>query len=418
MSPLSEGTHMATSVSSAAPVATTTATAPTTRIVSLDIFRGLIMVVMALDHTRDFFTNLRFEPETLAQTYTALFFTRWITHFCAPMFFFLAGTGAFFYGRRRTPPELSHFLWTRGLWLIFLEFTVIGTAWTFQIPFGFFGVIWALGASMVIVAAIVRLPMRWVGALSIAMIVGHNLLDPLRPSQFGSLAWLWTLLHARGGVLLPFHIPNFVLFPLIPWVGVMSAGYVFGQIYLLERARRRRLLSILGSVLIAAFLLLRLTNVYGNPPVGQGGVSQGEFHIQPTLEKNVILFLDVEKYPPSLQFLLMTLGPSFLLLAWLDKTYVPRGLGPLLTFGRVPMFFYVLHLYVIHLLAVAAAALRHQPVGWLFHGAFLAGSPDGYGYNLPFIYVMWITAVAILYLPCRWFAALKQRRKDWWLSYL
>jgi uncharacterized membrane protein len=418
MSPLSEGTHMATSVSSAAPVATTTATAPTTRIVSLDIFRGLIMVVMALDHTRDFFTNLRFEPETLAQTYTALFFTRWITHFCAPMFFFLAGTGAFFYGRRRTPPELSHFLWTRGLWLIFLEFTVIGTAWTFQIPFGFFGVIWALGASMVIVAAIVRLPIRWVGALSIAMIVGHNLLDPLRPSQFGSLAWLWTLLHARGGVLLPFHIPNFVLFPLIPWVGVMSAGYVFGQIYLLERARRRRLLSILGSVLIAAFLLLRLTNVYGNPPVGQGGVSQGEFHIQPTLEKNVILFLDVEKYPPSLQFLLMTLGPSFLLLAWLDKTYVPRGLGPLLTFGRVPMFFYVLHLYVIHLLAVAAAALRHQPVGWLFHGAFLAGSPDGYGYNLPFIYVMWITAVAILYLPCRWFAALKQRRKDWWLSYL
>jgi uncharacterized membrane protein len=409
---------MATTISATAPVATTTTTAPASRIVSLDIFRGLIMVVMALDHTRDFFTNLRFEPETLAYTNAALFFTRWVTHFCAPMFFFLAGTGAYFYGRRRTPAELSRFLWTRGLWLIFLEFSVVGIAWTFQIPFGFFGVIWALGASMVIVAAIVRLPIRWVGALSIAMIVGHNLLDPLRPSQFGSLAWLWTLLHARGGVLLPFGIRNFVLFPLMPWVGVMSAGYAFGQIYLLERERRRKLLTILGSVLIAAFLLLRLTNVYGNPPVGQGGVSQGDFHPQPTLEKTIILLLDVEKYPPSLQFLLMTLGPSFLLLAWLDKTYVPRGLGPLLTFGRVPMFFYILHLYVIHLLAVAMAALQHQPVGWLFHGAFLAGSPDGYGYNLPFTYLMWITAVAILYLPCRWFAALKQRRKDWWLSYL
>jgi uncharacterized membrane protein len=409
---------MATTISATAPVATSTVTASVTRIVSLDIFRGLIMVFMALDHTRDFFTNLRFEPETLAQTYAALFFTRWITHFCAPMFFFLAGTGAFFYGRRRTPAELSHFLWTRGLWLIVLEFTVVGIAWTFLIPYGFFGVIWALGASMVIVAAIVRLPIRWVGVLSIAMIAGHNLLDPLRPSQFGSLAWLWTLLHARGGVLLPFRIRNFVLFPLIPWVGVMSAGYAFGQIYLLERERRRKLLTILGSVLIAAFLLLRLTNVYGNPAVGQGGVSQGDFHLQPTLEKTVILLLDVEKYPPSLQLLLMTLGPSFLLLAWLDKTDVPRGLGPLLTFGRVPMFFYILHLYVIHLLAVAVSALQHQPVGWLFHGAFLAGSPDGYGYNLPFIYLMWITAVAILYLPCRWFAALKQRRKDWWLSYL
>lgn len=198
----------------------------------------------------------------------------------------------------------------------------------------------------------------------------------------------------------------------------MSAGYAFGQIYLLDHGRRRKLLLILGSVMIAAFILLRLTNVYGNPPVGQGGVSQGDFHIQATNEKSAILFLDVEKYPPSLQFLLMTMGPSFLLLAWLDKASVPRGLGPLLTFGRVPMFFYLLHLYVIHLLAVLVLALRGQPVGWMFGGAIFGNEPLDYGYNLPFIYLMWMTAILILYVPCHWFAALKQRRRDWWLSYL
>jgi len=411
---------MSATISSASTAAAeSTLNAPaSSRVVSLDIFRGLIMVVMALDHTRDYFTNLRFEPETLARTWAALFFTRWITHFCAPMFFFLAGTGAFFYGRRRTPAELSQFLWTRGLWLIVLEFTVVGTGWSFQIPFGFFGVIWALGACMVLLAAVVRLPIRWVTVVSVGMILTHNLLDPIRPAQFGSLAWLWNILHARGGVLLPFQIREFVLFPLIPLLGVMGAGYAFGQLYLLESERRKKLLLAMGSLLIAAFILLRLTNVYGNPPVGQGGVSQGDFHIQPTLEKSVILFFDVEKYPTSLQFLLMTLGPSFLLLGWLDKSYPPRGLGPLHIFGRVPMFFYILHIYLIHTLAVVVALFHRESVGWLFRGAFFGEVPDGYGYNLPFVYLMWIVAVGLLYFPCRWFAELKQGRKDWWLSYL
>ncbi len=395
------------------------------RIVSLDVMRGLVMVIMALDHTRDFFTNLRFEPENLAQTYYALFFTRWITHFCAPLFFFLAGTGAFFYGRRRTPQALSRFLWTRGLWLIILEFTVIGTAWTFVFPRGNFLVIWALGACMVLMAAIVRMPLRWVAAFSGVMILGHDLLDPVRPRQFGSLAWLWTILHVRGGALLPFHVQKFVLFPLIPWVGVMAAGYVFGSVYLLEKDRRRKLIAQIGLGLTVAFVLLRLTNLYGNPPVGLGGVSQGPWHIQPTVEKTVILFFDVEKYPPSLQFLLMTLGPSLLLLAWLDKKLdqkdgrqsISPALSPLLTFGRVPMFFYILHLYLIHSLAVLVAVLSHQPVTWLLNGGFF-GAPDGWGYNLPFVYLMWITVVVILYFPCRWYEGVKQRRKDWWLSYI
>jgi uncharacterized membrane protein len=388
------------------------------RIVSLDICRGLIMVIMALDHTRDFFTNVPFEPETLARTWPALFFTRWITHFCAPMFFLLAGTGAYLYGHRHAPGELTRFLWTRGLWLIILEFTIVGTAWSFQIPFGFFGVIWALGASMILMAAIVRMPVRWIAVLAAIMVFTHDLLDGLQPAQFGSLAWLWNILHKRGSVLLPFGIRQFVLFPLIPLVGVMAAGYVLGALYTMDRERRKRRLLRLGAGAFALFILLRLTNLYGNPPAGPHGVSQGDFHVQPTVAKTVILFFDVEKYPPSLQFLLMTIGPSLLLLAWLDRETVPRSLSAIWMFGRVPMFFYVLHLYVIHLLAILVSAVRGQSLHWLFHGAFFGEVPDGYGYDLPFVYAMWLTALLILYLPCRWFAELKKTHKDWWLSYL
>jgi uncharacterized membrane protein len=312
------------------------------------------------------------------------------------------------------------------LWLIVIEFTVVGTAWTFLFPWGFFAVIWCLGACMVLMAGIVRMPLRWVAAFSGVMILGHDLLDPVRPRQFGSLAWLWTILHVRGGVLLPFvHIRSFVLFPLVPWVGVMAAGYVFGSVYLLDKEQRQKLIARIGLGLTIAFVLLRLTNLYGNPPVGLGGVSQGPWHVQATVEKTVILFLDIEKYPPSLQYLLMTLGPSLLLLAWLDRKLDQNGkptisgaLLPLLTFGRVPMFFYILHLYLIHLLAVLVAVLSHQPAGWLLHGGFIFGAPDDWGYGLPFVYLVWITVVVVLYFPCRWYEGVKQRRKDWWLSYV
>jgi uncharacterized membrane protein len=417
-----QGVNAMTSSTLSSPATTTvagTGSAPGAgRVASLDIMRGLVMVIMAIDHTRDFFTNVPFAPEDLRFTYYSLFFTRWITHFCAPLFFFLAGTGAYFYGRSRTPQALSHFLWTRGLWLIVLEFTVIGFAWTFLVSGGFFGVIWALGASMVIMAPVVRLPLRWIAILSTAMIVTHDLLDGVRPRQFGSFAWLWTILHVRGGVMLPFQIQKFVLFQIVPWVGVMAAGYAFGWLYQLESGRRNKILVQLGMILTIAFILLRATNLYGNPPVGLGGVSQGDWHVQPTVEKTVILFLDVEKYPPSLQFLLMTLGPSLLLLAWLERSNLPRWTSVLVTFGRVPLFFYVLHLYLIHLLAIAMAPLFHQPVDWLFRGAFFGGTPDDYGHGLPFVYLTWFIVVVILYFPCRWFAALKQRRKDWWLSYM
>ena len=293
---------------------------------------------------------------------------------------------------RRTPSQLSRFLWTRGLWLIIVEFTIVGFAWSFIVPFGFFGVIWALGASMVIMAAAVRLPVRWLGALAVLMIVGHDLLDRLRPEQFGRAGWVWSVLHVRGGVRLPGNVFDFVLFPIVPWVGVMAAGYVFGMLYQRPSRDRRRIMAILGIAMVVAFVFLRATNLYGNPPVGLGGVSQGDWHVQPTVEKTIILFLDVEKYPPSLEFLLMTLGPGILLLALLDGRTATGIFRPLLVFGRVPMFFYILHLYLIHSLAVVVAMVFHQPFQWLLHGAFIANStPDGYGHGLPFIYLMWMT---------------------------
>jgi len=376
------------------------------------------MALMALDHTRDFFTDLTFEPETLSKTDSVLFATRWVTHFCAPMFFFLAGTSAFLYGRKRSKSQLTAFLATRGLWLILLEFTLVGTAWSFLFPWGFFGVIWALGASMLILAALVLLPMRWLIGVAVAVILCHDLLDPIRPEQVGAWSWLWGILHARGDIELPGGVKLFVLFPLIPLVAVMAAGYACGQLFVLDRGRRQRLLLASGGILTAAFIVLRFTNIYGNPPPGLGGVSQGDWHLQSSAAKTIILFLDVEKYPPSLQYLLMTLGPSMLLLAALEHERVARALALLRTYGQAPLFFYVAHIYLIHGLAVLVALATGQPTSWLFHGAIFADTPAGYGHGLPFIYFMWLGVLAILYVPCRWLAEIKNRRRDWWLSYL
>jgi uncharacterized membrane protein len=387
----------------------------TGRIPSIDFLRGAVMVVMAIDHTRDFFTNLTFEPESLSQTWTALFFTRWITHFCAPLFFFLAGTGAFYYGMRRAPSALSKYLVTRGLWLIAVEFTIVGTAWTFKAPWGFFGVIWCLGASMVVLAALVRLPLRWLAGLSAAIVLLHDLADTYRPGS-GDWTWIWRILHVKGGVNI-FGVHSFVLFPLLPWCAVMALGFCFGA--LLQRPDKQKFILRLGIALTLAFIILRSTNVYGNPPALPGGVTPGNFHVQPTLAKTLILFLDTEKYPPSLQFLLMTLGPSLLVWWAIEKFGLPKFARPVVVFGRVPFFFYVLHLYLIHALAVLVAIAFHQPYSWLLHGGFWFNDlPEGYGHGLGFIYLMWAVVIVILYFPCHWFARMKEQKRAWWLSYL
>lgn len=391
-----------------------------TRIASVDVLRGLVMVIMALDHTRDYLTYVRFAPEDLARSYPALFFTRWITHFCAPMFFFLAGTGAYLLRRKSgSVGRVARFLWTRGIWLIALEFTVIEYAWAF-VPFHFGGVIWSLGCGMIVLGVLVWLPESILLSLGLFIIAAHDLTDGIKLQSLGAFAQPWSLLHRMGVVP---RSEFFVLFPILPWAAVMVVGYGFGKILLLPTEQRRKRILQLGWFATVLFLVLRAFNAYGNPTAEIAATSPGEWHRQGSLAMTVVSFLDLEKYPASLQFLLMTIGPSLILLSYLDRvragSFAERLVHPLLIFGRVPLFFYVLHLYLIHSLAIVLALIFHQPVRWLFHGAFWMNRlPQGYGHGLAMIYATWIVAVALLYYPCAWFAERKQRRKQWWLSYL
>lgn len=381
------------------------------RLDSIDFLRGLVMVIMALDHTRGFFTNVPFYPLDLGQTTPALFMTRWITHFCAPVFVFLAGTGAFLSSTRgKSSKELSVFLLTRGLWLVLLEITVIrwfGWTFNFDMTQVGIGVIWAIGWSMVILAGLVFLPTRAVGIVGLALIGGHNAFDSVSPSDLGSFAWLWHVLHTPG----PIHyMPGYTLhigYPLVPWAGVMAAGFAFGKLMLIQPEERLRWLLRLGIAGVALFLVLRIPNIYGDPHAW-------------TPQKNALFslfaMLHCQKYPPSLLYLLMTLGPALLLLALVNRG-VPELFKPLILIGRVPLFYYLLHLPLIHGLAMLLAVVRHGRADFLYGNA-PGPRPSDYGYDLPVVYLMWFVVVLILYPACRWFADLKRRRKDAWLSYL
>jgi uncharacterized membrane protein len=388
------------------------------RLDSVDALRGLVMVIMALDHTRDFFSkDLVFDPTDLGRTYPALFLTRWITHFCAPVFIFLAGTGAFLSTTRgKSRKELSWFLLTRGLWLVFLELTwvrCLGWQFNFDFHYSMGIVIWAIGWSMVALAGLIFLPLRWVTTFGLLMIASHNLFDYIKPQSWGPLGWLWKILHS-GGEIAPVDGCRFAAgYPLIPWIGVMAAGYGFGRLLLREPAERRKWLWVLGASLTASFVLLRVLNVYGDP---------GPWSWQRNGLFTLFSFLNCHKYPPSLLYLLMTLGPALLVLAALDGG-TPRWLKPVLVFGRVPLFYYLLHLPLIHALAVLASYLHYGRADWWF--ANPPESPDApslrpsdYGYALPIVYLVWLGVVLALYPICRWFAELKRRRREPWLSYL
>jgi uncharacterized membrane protein len=394
--------------------------AQNSRILSVDFMRGLVMVIMAIDHSRDFLTNIPFEPEDIAHTFPALFFTRWITHFCAPMFFFLAGTGAYLLRRKTgSVSAASKFLWTRGLWLVLLEFTIIEYAWTFTF-WQMGGIIWSIGCCMILLALLIRLPDKVTLAIGLALVLFHNLFDRVTPAQFGNFDWLWIVLHRKG--VIP-HTHYFVLFPLVPLLGVMAIGYVFGKLFDKPALQRARIMLPLGLVATAAFIVLRAFNAYGNPAAGVAGNSPGQWHPQGTLAMSIVSFLDLEKYPPSLQFLLMILGPSLILFSLVDRLspseHFQRWMKPIVVFGRVPLFFYILHLYAIHLAAIVLANLSHQPVGWLWKGSFWMNQvPDGYGHGLPVVYLTWFVIVVLFYFPCAWFAEYKRRHKAWWLSYL
>ena len=391
-----------------------TTTRPRERLESVDALRGLVIVLMALDHTRDYFHHGAIEgwdPLDLSRTNPALFFTRWITHFCAPVFVFLAGTGACLSASRgKSKSELSWYLVTRGLWLVVLEITwvkCLGWGFSFDFTTVWLLVIWALGVSMIVLAALIHLPIRAVTAFGLLLIIGHNSLDGITPKSWGQFGPLWQVLHAGRTFELPVGLTIGAGYPLVPWIGVMAVGYAFGQIVLLEPAPRRRWMLGLGMTACLLFLLLRGTNLYGDKTPW-------------TPKENAWLsFLSIlrcEKYPPSLSYLLMTLGPALLVLAALDRG-VPRWLKPALIFGRVPLFFYLLHIPLIHGLSVVVHWIRFHDVRWLF-GIAGAKPPQGAGYGLLGTYVAWVVVMLTLYPVCRWFADLKRRRRDIWLSYL
>ena len=383
------------------------------RLESVDLLRGLVMVVMALDHTRNYFhfdTLHGVNPTDLDQGSTGLFLTRWITHYCAPIFSFLAGTGVFLaLSRGKSRREMSWFLVTRGAWLVLLELTYVKWAWTFAYDPHFFmgAVIWVLGWSMIALAALIHLPLWAVATFGLGMIGLHNTLDGLRPEDFGGWSGLWRILHVRGPVELSPTVTLRAGYSFIPWIGVMAAGYAFGSLYQWDAATRRKWLVRLGVGCLLLFVFLRATNLYGNlwprPP-------------QPTALRTVLAALDATKYPPSLCFLLMTLGPGLLLLAWFERG-TPAWLRPALVFGRVPFLYYMLHLPLIHGLASACFHWRYGRADFL--GPMAPGkTPVDSGFGLPVVYLVWIGVVAALYPVCKWFADLKQRRRDLaWLSY-
>lgn len=383
------------------------------RIQSIDLLKGLVMVIMALDHVRDYFhySAFYFDPTDPTQTTLPIFFTRWITHFCAPTFCFLAGTSAFMVGRRKSVTELSGFLLKRGLWLVFIEMTVVNFAWYFDVCFKNPGllVIWSLGISMIVLAALVHLPRRFILFFSLLIIFGHNLLDNIHFE--GNV--FWSILHEFTFFKISENYMFVVGYPIIPWIAVMSLGYYFGSFYdkSYENVNRKKLFNLLGITTIMAFMIIRYCNFYGDPlPWKDYG----------STSKDLFSFLNPSKYPPSLDYLLMTLGGAFLFLANSEKLK-GKVVDFFSTFGRVPFFYYILHLYIIHLVALLFAEL--SGFGWkiMILNAWVSESPGlkGYGFPLWIVYAVWVGIILLLYPLCKKFDNYKQSHKEkWWLSYL
>jgi uncharacterized membrane protein len=382
------------------------------RVDAVDLLRGAVMVLMVLDHTRDFFGDTSFDPTDLTKASPALFLTRWVTHFCAPVFAFLAGTGVYLAGvRGRSRAGLATYLATRGLWLIFLELTIV----KFGVLFNpapktiFLLVLWSIGGSFVLMSALVFVPSRVVGMLGVLVIAAHNLIG-LDMFSSGALQPLATLLLRPGLLSLPGGVSVMIGYPLLPWFGVVAAGYGFGEVIRLEPKRRRAVMFATGPAMIVAFVALRSWGVYGEP---RGWTSQET----PLL--TALSFLNCTKYPPSLLFVLMTLGPAIVAMALCDRVGCRGAIGrTLVTLGRVPLFYFVAQWYVIHALAVVAALARGFPIDWLFAATFPSEQPSGWPLNLWCVYAVWALVLCLLYIPCRWFAGVKQRRHDGWLSYL
>jgi len=385
---------------------------PAPRITSIDLLRGAVMVIMALDHVRDYFhaDAFLFDPADLERTTAPIFLTRWISHFCAPVFVFLAGTSAWFVHRRRGTAGVSAFLFKRGLWLVALEVTVVTFAWSFNpaFPVFFLQVIWAIGMGMLALAAAVHLPLRAIAAIGAVLVFGHNALDGL---DFGG-AWWWAALHQMAFIPVDGRMVGLV-YPVLPWIGTMLLGYCFGTFYGegFTPAARKRALRWAGATAVMLFTALRATNLYGDPR---------PWAAQDSALFTVFSFIETWKYPPSLLFLLMTLGPALLLLSAVEGTR-GRGAQALIVLGRVPFFYYIVHIVLLHLGALLAAQLTgfHWTDMVLTTWVTMESGLQGYGFGLPVVYLLWAALVLGLYPLCRWYDRLKSRKRHlWWLSYL
>jgi uncharacterized membrane protein len=392
--------------------------APTTtesrRIDSVDLLRGIVMILMALDHTRDFVGNASVNPTNLATTTSALFLTRWITHFCAPTFSLLTGVGAFLMLRRKSKREVSRFLFTRGIWLIVLEVTVSRFLWQFNVDYHvtYLIVLWALGWSMIVLSALVYLPISAIATISIATIAFHNLFDGMSPPATAAGRLVWFILHRPGPLFAREGTMWFLGYPLIPWIAIMSLGFSLGVVFTWPSERRQAFLLRGGLACVGTFVLLRALNIYGDP-----------FHW--SAQKNAVFtllsFINVTKTPPSLLFVLMTVGPALLFLRAADSS-MPRLLRPALTFGRVPFFYYIAHVLVLHLIVTVEAFARYGSASIVTQSPsldrFPFTQPPGWAASLPMVYVAWAFAVIVLYPLCRWYARYKATHRYAWLSYL
>jgi uncharacterized membrane protein len=376
------------------------------------------MIIMALDHVRAYFSRGAFlyDPTDLAKTTIPLFFTRWITHFCAPVFVFLAGISAHLYGARKKRKDLAFFLLTRGGWLLFAELFIVGLGWYFNPLYPYFNlqVIWTIGCSMIALAGLIYLPIRLILVIGLGIIAGHNLLDGIHIPGNSPSAIGWGLLHDGGNFHIG-HIPVFIHYPILPWIGIMAVGYCAGYLYrpIVKTGDRISLLFCLGAGAITLFIVLRALNSYGE---------SHPWSLQPDPAYSLLSFLNLTKYPPSLLYTLMTLGPAMLFLA-LSEPIRNSWSTKIQVVGRVPMFYYLAHIYLIHFLAVAGTAISIHNWKIMF---FLHGSPTrlpalkGYGFNLPTVYCVWLTVILLLYPLCKRFDQYKRKHHStkWWLSYL
>lgn len=387
------------------------------RIASIDIVRGLVMVIMALDHARDFYhaDAFVFDPTDLEKTTPALFLTRFITHFCAPTFVLLAGVAIRISQQKKSKAEISRFLFTRGLWLILLEITVVRFSMFFQLYYDvtIFQVIWAIGFSMVLLAAIIHLPFTGILALGTVITFGHDILHAINLQPGHPLAILWTFIHQSGFIEIFPDRFAMVPYPFLPWLGIMLLGYCMGEWYRkdFDAAHRKKNLLRTGIFALLLFLVLRYFNVYGDP---------APWSEQKNAVYTLLSFINVTKYPVSLQYTLITLGPVLIILSWLEKTKAPV-LHPFAVVGRVPLFYYILHFYLLHagalILYLVSTGKSFSAIDFHFNAGF-GGLPIGYGYALPWTYVAWISVVIILYPVCRWYNQYKSTHRHWWLSYL